>query len=701
MKNRINRLFALLATLSLLALPVPANAAPAKPGKPVLSSASEENAANDEAQVLVTWTASEGPSLRGHSVRLSGGGVTLDGQESCVENVSCTATFTGLTGGTAYTATVTAIDTSGVTSTPDVSDQFVALSSPTSPQNRVVTASGTDLVLTWTEPANTGGSPITSYAISAPGSDFQAATVAGSLTSYTATGLTRGNTYTFQIAAVNAIGTSSTVSFLATVAPDVPDAPSAPTTAASGQQVTVDWVAPDDNGAQIQTYVVTLYREGAVVETANNVAGALDTYDFIVATSGNYQATVAARNVVGLGPASPLSQTAEVTGGTALQSNLPVFIPSNDVVLGITATQAVSATAPSGEPVVLRSSTPLICSLSAGIVTALTQGTCIITGTASATETYDEGVRSLTILVKLPKTISFADVPTQSFPGTLDLSGRATTSSGETVTFTASGNCSMQTATVVEMDSTGSCTVSANSAATDGFFAAPQIQRTFSITSGSSGGPVGGGGFVPATPPVLTLKPSLTGTASTGEFLVASPGQWQNQENLDFAYRWFKCDSELVSPTKSQVEAACVVIENARLIRYLVGEPDSGKHLLVEVTAVNALSLETVSYSNTVFFGSQATTPASQEPAYWPKKLTDNSIKLYAKNIVGVGKVQFFLNGKEIAWVRAVDETDPKLRKANGFNYLVRTVNLKAGQKNAVEIYVDGERVRRAAYTVR
>lgn len=80
-----------------------------------------------------------------------------------------------------------------------------------------------------------------------------------------------------------------------------------------------------------------------------------------------------------------------------------------------------------------------------------------------------------------------------------------------------------------------------------------------------------------------------------------------------------------------------------------------------------------------------------------------NQAKLYAKNPIGEGKVQFYLNGREIAWIRAIDETDPKLRLVTegpmaGIGYLVRTVNLVGG-KNALEIYVEGERIRRTAYT--
>ncbi len=82
----------------------------------------------------------------------------------------------------------------------------------------------------------------------------------------------------------------------------------------------------------------------------------------------------------------------------------------------------------------------------------------------------------------------------------------------------------------------------------------------------------------------------------------------------------------------------------------------------------------------------------------WTKLQTDGTAKMYAKNIVGAGKVQFFHNGNEIAWVRAADALNPKLRAANGAFYLVRTVELVDG-KNVLEVYIDGERVRRTAYS--
>lgn len=83
----------------------------------------------------------------------------------------------------------------------------------------------------------------------------------------------------------------------------------------------------------------------------------------------------------------------------------------------------------------------------------------------------------------------------------------------------------------------------------------------------------------------------------------------------------------------------------------------------------------------------------------WTVRLGDSGLaKIYAKSPAGAGKIQFFLNGKEIAWVKAKTAADPKLRNANGASYLVRTVTLAAG-KNVLEIYVDGVRTTRVAYT--
>jgi hypothetical protein len=79
-------------------------------------------------------------------------------------------------------------------------------------------------------------------------------------------------------------------------------------------------------------------------------------------------------------------------------------------------------------------------------------------------------------------------------------------------------------------------------------------------------------------------------------------------------------------------------------------------------------------------------------------KMIDGKVKLYAENIVGAGKVQFFVNGKEVAWVNALDDSNPKLSFASGTSYLVRTLDIGPGN-NRFEVRVSGNQVFSANYS--
>ena len=82
----------------------------------------------------------------------------------------------------------------------------------------------------------------------------------------------------------------------------------------------------------------------------------------------------------------------------------------------------------------------------------------------------------------------------------------------------------------------------------------------------------------------------------------------------------------------------------------------------------------------------------------WTQLQSDGTtVKMYAKDPIGDGKIQFFVDGEEIAWVNAADEAEPKLSFASSNPYLVRSVELKPG-KNRFEIKLDGVRVWRATY---
>ncbi|HEX3243537.1 MAG TPA: N,N-dimethylformamidase beta subunit family domain-containing protein, partial [Solirubrobacterales bacterium] len=123
---------------------------------------------------------------------------------------AASATITGLTGGTTYTFKVAAINAAGPGQDSAASNP-VTPTTPTAPgAPTAVSASsgGQQATVSWTAPASDGGSPITSYAvIPYIGSSAQTpTTVAAPATSKTIGGLTAGTTYTFRVAAVNAIG---------------------------------------------------------------------------------------------------------------------------------------------------------------------------------------------------------------------------------------------------------------------------------------------------------------------------------------------------------------------------------------------------------------------------------------------------------------------------------------------------------------
>ena len=152
------------------------------------------------------------------------------------------------------------------------------------------------------------------------------------------------------------------------------------------------------------------------------------------------------------------------------------------------------------------------------------------------------------------------------------------------------------------------------------------------------------------------------------------------------------------------IDGATVEISNQTAESLIITLPDGiepGLKNLVISSSAGTLTVQgafTVTSSNSTLDDQEE--PASMvKTASWTKNLNDGTVKMYAKNVVGAGKVQFMLNGEEIAWVRAANTSDSKLREANGSHYLVRTVKLVAGRKNVLEIYVDGIRVTRTAYT--
>jgi len=186
----------------------PATATPSTvPGAPTSLTATAGNG-----QVALSWTA---PSDNGGSA-ITGYTVTINGTPTPIVGTATTYTVTGLTNGTTYTFVVAATNTNG-TGANSNSVSATPGTVPDAPTGLTATAGNGQVVLSWTAPASDGGNPITDYAIVINGSATPIST-GSTATSYTATGLTNGTSYSFQVVAINAIG-SSAASTAATATP--------------------------------------------------------------------------------------------------------------------------------------------------------------------------------------------------------------------------------------------------------------------------------------------------------------------------------------------------------------------------------------------------------------------------------------------------------------------------------------------------
>ncbi len=203
------------------------------------------------------------------------------------------------------------------------------------------TAGITSAVLTWTAPAN-NGSAITGYTVTPylNGTAQTSAYVAGSATSRTLTGLTAGGSYTFTVAAVNGIGTSTASAKSAAVVPyALPGAPVIGSVVAADLAVTLSWTAPSSNGSAITGYVVTPYI-GSTAQATRTFAGTATSQSITGLTAGTaYTFRVAAQNAAGTGPVSASSAAATPNAQPTL-----TFAAPPDGYLGVAYSTQLAAT---------------------------------------------------------------------------------------------------------------------------------------------------------------------------------------------------------------------------------------------------------------------------------------------------------------------------------------------------------------------
>ena len=160
-------------------------------------------AGNDQATVSFTAPPTGGEPITKYTVTASPGGLTATGTASPI-------TIAGLTNGTSYTFTVTATNQIGTGPTSPASNAVTPAGPPGAPTDVTVTKVGANgATVAFTAPTSDGGSPITSYTVTATSSNGGATvTATGTKSPITVNDLSAPRfTYTFTVTATNAAGT--------------------------------------------------------------------------------------------------------------------------------------------------------------------------------------------------------------------------------------------------------------------------------------------------------------------------------------------------------------------------------------------------------------------------------------------------------------------------------------------------------------
>ncbi len=212
----------------------------------------------------VSWTAPEdsGTSdVTGYVVQWKSGDddYSEDNQSDATDT---SATVDGLTQGDTYTFRVAAVSDDGQSDWSDEASGNPAVA-PGLVGELTSTPGNSTLTLSWTAPADDGGSAITGYLVSwrtGRQASADTADVAGDATGYTITGLRNTANYSVWVAAINAAGTGENASVPAgtdnvSISP-VPTAATAPqnvtvTPAPGGGVLVVSWTAPADDGGTV------------------------------------------------------------------------------------------------------------------------------------------------------------------------------------------------------------------------------------------------------------------------------------------------------------------------------------------------------------------------------------------------------------------------------------------------------------------
>jgi hypothetical protein len=281
------------------------------------------SASPGDSEVQLSWSA---PSYDGRSdvtdyeiYRQTSSG--WQGPIATVSAGTTSHTVTGLSNGQQATFGVKAVNDVGDS---PMSSQASATprTTPDAPQSLSAQSGNGEVTLSWSAPANDGGASVTQYTIYRTGntnSVQQVATVSGSTTSHTITGLANGQQYSYEVTATNAAGEGPASNGVSATPGDVPSAPQSLSADAGEGQIEFSWSAPADNGgSQVTDY--RIYRVDGNSRTQITTVSGTSYTDTGLASGQEYSYEVTAVNDVGEGQASSQVTAQTVTPPSAPQS---------------------------------------------------------------------------------------------------------------------------------------------------------------------------------------------------------------------------------------------------------------------------------------------------------------------------------------------------------------------------------------------
>ncbi len=317
--------------------------------------------------IVLSWTAPSnngGAAVSGYKIEVSSdGGSTWSNLVANSGSTETTYRHRSLAAGSTRHYRVSAINSQGTGSPSMITNATTVAGNvqtiPSDPTGLTATANGpTRIDLSWTTPANNGGTAITGYRIevSSDGTTGWAdvvATTETTGTTYSVMDLLGSTTRYYRVRAINAQGQSliSNITNTTTGAPTAPGVPTSLTATASGQTIiNLSWTAPASNGgALISGYRIEVSTDGGTNFSQLVASQSGTTYSHTGLSPGSTRHyRVRAINSVG---SSGWSNTANATTGVATFPDAPTELTATDSVQTIINLSWTAPTNTGGAPI--------------------------------------------------------------------------------------------------------------------------------------------------------------------------------------------------------------------------------------------------------------------------------------------------------------------------------------------------------------